>query len=581
MTFAQWAIIGILLGMLAAYATERFRVELVAMTGLGLGYATGAVPVQNVFSGFANPAVVTVVEILLVVAALAQSRVVDSFARRLIARVNNETAVLALLCIMAALVSVFMNNIGALALFFPVTLSVCARLDIPPGRMLMPLSFATLLGGTCSLTGTPANLVVNDWMISETGTGFRYFDLAIVGAPVTLAGLVWIIVAGPRVFRNLRTSKRDGFDVGPTTFIAEMTVPTGSPLVGLRLPDADSQHELLVHGVIRHGSHVFARRSDIAIASGDLLLLEADFGQIDRLRERGVLYPSGSGRHEEADTERIEAVVMPDSLLLGSRIADISIFAEHALQVIGLASRRHRIEGSFGDLQIGVGDVLILEGERAGLRDALTDCSLLPLSRHRPPRINVRAATGVIIFAVGVLVSAFELLPPELAFGGVVFALTATRCLNLRTALQDLNWPIVILLACMIPLGMAVQDTGAAQVIANSIASYLPTTKPIGIVALVLLMAVTVTPFIDNVSTVAVLSPIAASIATRTGVAVEPLLMAVAVGASLDFLTPFGHHNNAVVMGAAGYRFLDFPRLGGVLLAICFCVALLALAMML
>lgn len=578
MTFAQWAILGILLAMLTAYATERFRVELVAMGGLALGFVTGVVPVQTVFSGFANPAVITVVEILLVVAALSQSRVVDSFARRIIAHVRGETAVLALLCTMAASVSVFMNNIGALALFFPVTLSVCARLDIPPGRMLMPLSFATLLGGTCSLTGTPANLVVNDWMISETGRGFRYFDLALVGGPLTIAGLAWIVLAAPRLFRDLQSSKASGFDVGPSTFIVEMMVPEGSPLIGFRLPDADERYELYIHGVIRHGSHVFARRSDIVIAPEDLLLLQADFAQIDRLREQGVLLAPAPHYRKDTDGERIEAVVMPDSLLLGSRVSDIGVFAEHALQVIGLASRRHRVEGSFGDLQVGVGDVLILEGNRDALRDALTDCSLLPLSRHRPPRVNARTLTGVIVFGAGVLVSALELFPPEIAFGGVVLALAATRCLNLRTALQDLNWPIIVLLACMIPLGMAVQDTGAARVIANSIAGYMPTSEPVAVAALVLLMAIAITPFIDNVSTAVVLSPIAASIATRTGVAVEPLLMAVAVGASLDFLTPFGHHNNAVVMGAAGYRFADFPRLGGVLLAICFGIALLALA---
>jgi di/tricarboxylate transporter len=581
MNFAQWAIIAILLAMLAAYATERFRVELVAMAGLALAFVTGVVPVQNVFSGFANPAVITVVEILLVVAALSQSRVVDSFARRIVARVQGETAVLALLCTMAAIVSVVMNNIGALALFFPVTLSVCARLDIPPARMLMPLSFATLLGGTCSLTGTPANLVVNDWKIAETGAGFGYFELALVGGPVAIAGLCWIILAAPRLFRDLRSTGTSGFDVGPDAFIAEMTVPEGSPLIGLRLPDADGRHDLHVHGVKRHGSHVFARRGDIVVASCDVLLLEADFAQIDRLREQGALLASGRHARDNADGERIEAVVMPDSLLLGSRIEDIGAFAEHALQVVAIASRRHRVEGGFGDLQVGVGDVLILEGDRDALRAALADCSLLPLSRHRPARVNVRAVTGVAIFGVGVMATAIGLLSPEIAFGGVILALAATRCLNLRTALQDLNWPVIILLACMIPLGMAVEDTGAARVIANGIADYMPTTEPIAVAALVLLMAITMTPFIDNVSTAVVLSPIAVSVASRTGVPVEPLLMAVAVGASLDFLTPFGHHNNAVVMGAAGYRFADFPRLGGVLLAICFCIALLALAAML
>ncbi|MFA7602450.1 MAG: SLC13 family permease [Novosphingobium sp.] len=580
MNFEQWAIIAILIAMLAAYATERIRVELVAMCGLGLGYLSGAVPAQTVFAGFSSAAVVTVVEVLLIVSALAQSQAIDGFARRIIARARNETVVLAVLCAMAAAVSVFINNIGALALFFPIALSVCARLDIPPGRVLMPLSFATLLGGTCSLTGTPANLVVNEWKIAETGKGFSYFELGLIGLPVALAGLAWIVLAAPRILGRepSPSAAGAGVDAGPAEFLAETTVPEGSALAGRRLPDAEAEFGLTIHGVMRHRAHVFARRGDIVIAPGDTLLVEGDVGRIDQLQdERQLAGPDARAQGTEGP-ERIEAVVMPESLLLGSRIADVGAFAEHSVRVAALASRRHRIEGSFGDLQIGMGDVLLLTGERDALRQAVAECGLLPLSRRRPRPSGRRALPGVAILAVGVLLSTFGAVPPELAFGAVVLALAATGSLNLRTALQDLNWPIVILLACMIPLGLAVEDTGTARVISNAVAAYLPASEPLIVTALVLLTAAAITPFIDNVSVAVVLSPIAAAVASRTGIAVEPLLMAVAVGASLDFLTPFGHHNNAVVMGAAGYRFVDFPRFGAPLLAICLLVAILALA---
>lgn len=583
MNFDHWAIVGILAAMLAAYASERFRMELVAMTGLAAAYLIGAVPVQNVFAGFSSPAVITVVEVLLIVFALSQSRVVDSFARRIVARTRNETAVLAILCAMAASVSVFMNNIGALALFFPVALSVCARLDIPPGRVLMPLSFATLLGGTCSLTGTPANLVVNEWIIAETGSSLGYFELALIGGPVALAGLAWVILGARRSFRDAQPpSATTGFEAGPSEFLAEMTVPASSPLAGVALTDAEAGLSLRIHGVMRGDAHVFARRSEIVLAAGDRLIVEGELSLLEQLRERGTLAGTEAPPpHADALVERIETVVMPDSLLLGSRLGDVWTFTERGVHVAGLASRRHRIEGSFADLQIGMGDVLILSGERGALREAIGECGLLPLSRRRPPRLNVRAATGVATFAAGVLLTAFEIVPPALAFGAVVIVMAMTRSLNLRTALQELNWTIVILLACMIPLGMAVQDTGAARVLADMIAGVLPTTAPLAVAALVLLMAVCITPFIDNVSTAVVLSPIAAGLASRTGVPVEPLLMAVAIGASLDFVTPFGHHNNAVVMGAAGYRFIDFPRFGGPLLAICLASAILALAALL
>ncbi len=577
MTFIQWATVGILVGMLVAYASERFRLETVAITGLAVAFLVGVVPTQNVFSGFASPAVITVVEVLLLVSALSQTRIMDDFARRIIGGAKQETTVLALLCTMAAGVSVFMNNIGALALFFPVALSVCAKLDIPPARVLMPLSFATLLGGMCSLTGTPANLVVNEWAIAETGSAFGYFELALIGGPVAIIGLIWVVLAAPWVFRDRDIDAPKGIDARPTRFLAEMSVPNDSWLAGQHVPDAESECEIHIRGVMRHGMHVFARRDDILIAPGDILLIEGDLGQIEQLREPGALV---SREDTSADIERVEAVVMPDSLLLGSRVGDILIFAEHSVEVVGLASRRSRIEGSFDDLQIGLGDVLLLAGSRDALRQTIADCGLLALQSRRPRKVNIRAAPGLIAFAAGVLLSAFNIVPIEIAFGAVVLTLIITGSLNLRTALQDLNWSIVILLACMIPLGQAVQDTGAAMVIANAIADHIPLGEPIAVAAMILGIAVVITPFIDNVSTAAVLSPIAAGLATRTGVPVEPLLMAVAVGASLDFLTPFGHHNNAVVMGAAGYRFVDFPRFGVPLTFLCLGTAIIALAML-
>ncbi len=573
MTFDQWAIIAILLAMLVVYATERFRVELVAMAGLAAAYLAGVVPVQNVFSGFSSPAVITVAEVLLIVSALSATRVIDDFARRIAVRTRSETAVLAMLCGTGAFISVFMNNIGALALMFPVTLSVCSRLRIPPGRALMPLSFATLLGGTCSLTGTPANLVVNQWKIAETGAGFGYFELGLVGGPVTLAGLAWIVFAAPRVFRHI-VMHETPFEAGPADFLAEMAVPAGSDIAGMHLPDAEERFEIAIHGVLRHGAHVFARRGDIVIAPGDTLLLEAELGHLQDLAEEGLLDSTDPDDAGEAGADRMEAVVMPDSLLQGSRIGDAIAFTERGVRVVAIASRRRRIEGRFEDLQIGVGDVLLLAGERGAMREVAADCSVLPLSARRAPRRARGAWPSVAVFALGIVLSAFDIVPTEIAFGAVVIAMAVLGSLNLRGALQEMNWNIVILLACMMPLGLAVEDTGTARVIANALTDYLPSTQPLAVVTMVLLLAAAITTFIDNVSTAVVLSPIAAGVSARTGIAIEPLLIAVAIGASLDFLTPFGHHNNAVVMGAAGYRFRDFPRLGGPLLVICLCVAI-------
>jgi len=572
MNFDQAAILTILFIMLVAYATERFRVEVVALCGLAAGFALGVVPVQSVFAGFSSPAVITVIEILLVVAALSRTRIIDDFARQIAAQWQSETALLLFLCATGALVSVFMNNIGALALLFPVTISICARLRIAPAKILMPLSFATLLGGMCSLTGTPANLVVNDWVVNETGRSLGYFELALVGGPLAIVGILWVALAGPRLFGRFTEGSAPLLDAGPTDFLAERVIAKYSVYAGLRVPEFEAQLGVRIHGVMRHGAHVFARRPDIVLAVGDTVLLEGSMGIMDELAAAGAIEPV-QGREGDSVTE---VVVMPESLLLGSRIEDLESYGMGDVIVHAIASRRGRIEGRFADLAISMGDVLVLSGEKEVVRRLASECGLLVLSPRRPIRQIRRAALPVSIFALGVLATAFDIAPTQIAFGAVVLGLIVSGSLNLRNALQDLNWGIILLLAAMIPLGLAVEETGAARLLANGIAAWLPSDEPLIVVLTVLALAVAITPFIDNVSTAIVLSPIAAGLASRTGTPVEPLLIAVAIGVSLDFLTPFGHHNNAVVMGAGGYRFLDFSRLGAPLTVLCVATAALA-----
>lgn len=573
MNFDQIVIVGLLLCMFIAFAIDRFPVEHVAIAGLAAGFGLGLVPIQSVFGGFANPAVITVVEILLIVSVLARTHAIERLSEAIVARARSERAVLAVICCCGAFVSVFMNNIGALALLFPVALSVCARLDIPPSRMLMPLSFATLMGGTCSLTGTPANLVIDQWKINETGGGFAYFALGTVGFPMTLLGLAWLILFARRMSSNDRPVAAAA-EVGPSTFLFEVRVLAGSGIAGESLPHVESRHHLKIHDVLRSDAHVFARRENIDICERDVLLVECSIDAFEDIQDKGLVESTSTG------ADRVEAVVMPDSTILGSRIGSLESFTERGLSVAALASRRHRIEGQFSDLQISLGDVLILTGEHPTLQEAVSEAGLLPLSARPAKRMRIDAYRSAIIFVLGVVVTACGFAPPEIAFGGVVIMMALLGSLRLRPALQDVNWTIIILLACMLPLGAAVQDSGAARVIANYLVSALPTADPFGVVALMLLLAAGLTTFVDNVSTAAVLSPVAAGVSTRAGVPIEPLLIAVAIGTSLDFLTPFGHHNNTVVMGAAGYRFRDFPKLGFPLLLLCLATALAMLRLL-
>lgn len=553
MTFEQAAIILLLVFMLAVFAIDRWRLEIVALAGLGAGVALGLVPVGDVFSGFANPAVITVVEILLVVQVLSRTRLLDAIAARILAFARTPTAILAALSAAAAVLSVFMNNIGALALMIPVAVSVCRAASIAPRLVMMPIAFSALLGGLCSIVGTPANLIVSQQLQVATGAGFAFFDYAWAGVPAMLAGLAAIVIWFPR----LEGAEATGPASAPParTVVAELEVAPGSVLAGRPLAELG----LPLLAARRGGAHLFIRRPDLRLDTGDLILVEAPLSTIEAMVGEGTLRWLGPA--PVADN-RVEAVIMPESTLVGSRIATAEPFSARGVRIVAVSTRAPRIEGGFEDLRLSIGDILHLDGDAAAIAEALAETELLPLERAEAATPSTDTRLPLAFFGCGILLAALGLAPPEIAFGLVVLALAATGFLNLRMGLADLNWPILIMLAAMIPLGLAVETTGTARMLADGLVSLLPAGASLLPVAAVLLLAIVITPFVNNASTAIVLGPIAIGIAQATGLPPEPFLIAVAMGASIDFLTPFGHHNNMVVMGLGPYRFVDFPRAG-------------------
>lgn len=557
MTFEQAAIVLLLVCMLGLFAWGRLRIEIVALGGLALGVVLGLVPLAETFGGFANPAFITVVEILLIVQVLGRSGLLDRLLAPLPLAALSEANLVTLLCATGAVLSVFMNNIGALALMLPVVASVSRLALLDQRRVLMPVSFATLLGGLCSLIGTPANLLVSQQLVAQRGAGFAFFDFALVGVPVALAGLLVLRVWNPlaRPGETGRPSPLPGNSV--RRVVTEVLVPSGSLFAGME----PSQLPARLHTLERAGKRVMFQRPGERLEAGDLLLLETDLSTLEAWLAGGTLSLAGA-RPLKGDQGWVEAVIMPQSTLIGSRLRTLESFAARGIRIVAVASQSTRIEGSLSDLQLGIGDVLFLEGEEEAISEALEEAGVLPLW-PRPPKPDLGKpwlAAGT--FAGGVLLAASGLVGTEYAFGLVVLVLAALGSLNLRRALSELDWPILIMLAAMIPLGQAIETTGAAAVIAGYLVALLPEASPLLLLAAVLLLALVVTPFVNNASTAIALGPIAVGIAGAAALPPEPFLMAVAVGASIDFLTPIGHHNNTIVMGLAGYRFIDFLKAG-------------------
>ncbi|WP_027683281.1 SLC13 family permease [Rhizobium leguminosarum] len=575
--FEQAPLLILLLAMLTLFSLDRIRIEVVSIAGLLAGYALGLYPADQIFTGFATPVVITVVEILLVVQVLARARLFDSLAARFAATRPSDFTVIAATSALAGFMSIFMNNIGAFAITLPVALRLGAALKIPRRQLVMPVSFAALLGGLVSLIGTPANLLVSDALAKATGTGFRFFDFAYVGLAVAIAGILLIAFRVQRLFPE---PEETPVTISPAArrIVVERHIPVISPLIGVRLSDCPARFGIKPHALIRGDNFVFGPLDQSVIEPGDVLLAEGADAVFADLAATQALMADAHPHGLQPDFTRVEAVVMPESTLVGSRVRSLEIFHRRGIAVTALSMRAPRIEGRFLDLQLSIGDILTLEGSRPAIGEALEESECLPLAPTAPAEPALLSWRPFTLFACGVAASAAGL-RPDVAFAGVVLVLALLNHLNIRQAMADLNWPIIIMLAAMIPIGQAVASTGAAETIAGWLSLVVPITHPLIGIALILFLAMALTPFVNNATVAIVLTPIALEFARAGRHAPDAYLIAVAAGASLDFLTPFGHHNNTLAMGIGGYRFGDFLRTGWPLAVTSYGLALLLTAL--
>ncbi|MGO6781392.1 SLC13 family permease [Rhizobium ruizarguesonis] len=577
MSFEQASLLILLLAMLILFSLDRIRIEVVSIAGQLAGYALGLYPADQIFTGFASPVVITVVEILLIVQVLARAKLFDSLAARFAAARPSRFKVIASTSSLAGFMSIFMNNIGAFAITLPVALRLGTVLTIPRRQLVMPVSFAALLGGLVSLIGTPGNLLVSNALTKTTGTGFRFFDFAYVGLPVAIVGILLIAFRVQRLFPEADETPAT---ISPAArrIVVERRIPDVSPLIGARLSDCPARFAIKPYALIRDDNFAFGPLDQLVIEPGDILLAEGADATFADLAATQALTADAHALGLQPDFTRIEAVVMPESTLVGSRVRSLEVFHSRGVAVTALSMRAPRIEGRFLDLQLSIGDILTLEGPRAAIAEALEESECLPLASTAPAEPALLSWRPFALFACGIAASAAGL-RPDVAFAGVVLALALLNHLNIRQAMADLNWPIIIMLAAMIPIGQAVASTGAAETIAGWLSLVVPITHPLIGIALILFLAMALTPFVNNATVAIVLTPIALEFARAGRHAPDAYLIAVAAGASLDFLTPFGHHNNTLAMGIGGYRFGDFLRAGWPLAVTSYGLALLLTAL--
>lgn len=563
MTLDQVLVFAILGGSLVAFAWGRWRYDLVAVAALLVAVIVGVVDDDRAFLGFGHPAVVTVVAVLVVGKGLERSGLVGIVARRVMAFGHRPLAQLAILCGLVLVASSVINNVGALALFLPVALRVSRETGQAPSRILMPLAFASLLGGLTTLIGTPPNIIISTIRAEALGEPFGMFAFSPVGLAVAVMGFVFMVLMSRRLVPRRRggLSPEDLFDVG--RYLTELEVPSGwrpdDPSVGRLVAGAD----VVVASLVRGGEPIVEVPMGLRLEPGDILVVEGDPGVIDDLiADRGLrlVGRDGSG---VVGLELLEAVVAPGSAAVGRDAVMLRLRLRFGVNLLGVARAGQRIHERLARTRFEPGDVLLLQGDPHAVRTAMADLGLLPLA---PRRLSLgttrRVALGSGIFVAAVVATVAGMVPVQIAFALAAAAMVASPLLTLEQAYKAVDLPVVVLLGAMLPVGEAFATTGGAETVAGWIVSVGATAGPTVVLGGLMVVVMLLSNVVNNAAAAVVAAPIALQVAAALEVSPDPMLMAVAIGASLPLLTPIGHQSNLLVMAPGGYRFGDYWRLG-------------------
>jgi di/tricarboxylate transporter len=569
-TLAQGLAFGIVGVMMALFVWGRIRYDIVAMLALVAAVFVGIVPAREAFTGFSDDVVVIVACALVVSAAIARSGVTELAIRPLAPYLHSARAQVFVLVFAVITFSTFIKNVGALAILMPVALQLAKKAGTSPAQLLMPLSFGSLLGGLITLVGTSPNIIVSRVREEIVGQPFEMFDYAPVGLGLSAIGLVYLTFA----YRILPKERRGGVSIDAAinieNYVVEASVPKTSPLADRLAKEVEAlgEGQVKLTTIVRERFRRYKPTPALKLRAGDLLLLEGDPIALEKVVARGGLrlggQPSEASASADADTVGVvEGVVTADSRLIGANMTEIDVRRRYDVNVLAISRSGERITQRLRSLRFQAGDVVVVQGSYDVLPDTLKDLGILPLAtRELGLGRDRRRWIPLLILAVAIGAVVLKLLPIAMAFFAAAVALLVTKSITLREAYETIEWPILILLGALIPVSEAVRTTGATDLIAgwlHAIAGGLP---PLAAIGLMLVAAMAITPFLNNAATVLMVGPIGAGLATRLGLNPDPFLMAVAVGAACDFLTPFGHQCNTLVMGAGGYRFSDYWKLG-------------------
>ena len=562
---------GLLLAVFALLIWGRVRYDLVAFGALIFALILGAVPIDRAFSGFGHPATVIIALVLIVSRGLFNSGVVETIARLSVARVKQVAGHIALMAGVGGVLSAVMNNVAALSLLMPVDLEAARRAERGPGATLMPLSFATILGGMVTLIGTPPNIVVATFREQALGTPFVMFDFAPVGLAVALAGIAFVALAGWRLLpRARREDNAQSALADLTGYVTEVRVAQGSKLIDAPLREAfplAEENDVVITGLVRNHARLPGSARRERVREGDILVLEGGAEAIEQFAGAASLETgAGSDAQPEllGESMAISEVVVPEGARISGRSAtQIRLANRHGVMLLGVSRQGRSFRERVRRLRIVPGDILLLSGPEDRLEHAIQWLGCLALAdRGLKVLQRDKAWWAVGIFSGAIFAASMGWLYLPVALGVVAVAYVILGLIRAGEVYESVEWPVIVLLGSLIPLGSALESSGGTALIAQWILNVTEGLSPVVVLTILMIVTMSLSDVLNNVATALIAAPIGLEIAQRLGLSPDPFLMAVAVAASCAFLTPIGHKNNTIVMGPGGYRFGDYWRMG-------------------
>ena len=552
-----------------AFAWGRFRYDTIALVALFVGVLTRDVPIKQAFTGFTSDVVVIIACALIVSAAIQQSGVIEWAIRPLLDRLKSTATQVPILSAATAFLSTLTKNVGALAILMPVALRLTRTTETSASSLLMPMSFMSLLGGLVTLVGTSTNIIVSQVRQDTVGKPFQMYDFAPVGLTLTLLGLIFVSF-GWRLLPRDRKGRAGLAEVtAEAAYSTEARVPDKLPDNVRTVADLDlGKDDVHIRAIITEAGEQHTILPDAGLVPGMSLVLEGEEDALARVFQRTPLQEARDKEEVEKEepseeTRSIEAVVQPESLLVGQSAERMRLQQVYGVQLLAIGRANERITERLRDVTIRAGDLLVLRAGEAALPEVVSQLSLLPLA-ERMVRLGGgrRRFVPVLILATAMILLALNIVPVVGAFFGAALLMIASGSISMREAYNSLEAEVLVLIGALTPLSEAVQHSGGTDLIAHGLAHLLDGIAPMLALGTIMVAAMACSPFLHNAPTVLVLGPIAVGVAKGLGLGADAFLMAVATGAGCDFLTPIGHQCNTLVRGPGGYRFGDYWKLG-------------------